>query len=74
MVETNPVIWYFCTQVERKGGIAVDSRLVFNDIADEYDKWRPTYAPELFADIMAYSGINQSSNVLEVGIGTGKAT
>jgi len=52
----------------------MDSRLVFNEIADEYDKWRPAYTPELYADIMAYSGINETSRALEIGIGTGIAT
>lgn len=47
----------------------MDSRLVFNNIADEYDKWRPTYVSELYADIMSYSGINEASRVLEnVGV------
>lgn len=46
----------------------------FNTVAAEYDKWRPTYVPELYEDIFAYKEINQASNVLEIGIGTGQAT
>jgi ubiquinone/menaquinone biosynthesis C-methylase UbiE len=49
-------------------------RLKFNEVASEYDIWRPTYVPELFADIIKFSGINQTSRALEVGIGTGQAT
>lgn len=46
----------------------------FNTIAEEYNKWRPTYVPELYNDIFSYKPINQLSNVLEIGIGTGQAT
>jgi ubiquinone/menaquinone biosynthesis C-methylase UbiE len=52
----------------------MELKLKFNEVAAEYDKWRPTYVPELFADIIKYSGINQTSRALEVGIGTGQAT
>lgn len=52
----------------------MDLRLKFNEVAAEYDEYRPTYVPELYADIMAYSNINQFSRVLEIGIGTGQAT
>ncbi len=46
----------------------------FNTVYSEYDKWRPTYVTKLYEDIFAYKQINQSSNVLEIGIGTGQAT
>jgi ubiquinone/menaquinone biosynthesis C-methylase UbiE len=46
----------------------------FNTAYLEYDKWRPTYVTELYKDIFAFKEINQSSNVLEIGIGTGQAT
>lgn len=46
----------------------------FNTVAEDYDKWRPTYVPELYKDIFTYKPINQLSNVLEIGIGTGQAT
>lgn len=48
--------------------------LTFNTVAAEYDKWREEYVPELFKDIFSYKQINESSNVLEIGIGTGQAT
>lgn len=46
----------------------------FNAIYTEYDKWRPGYVKELYDDIFEAKEINASSNVLEVGIGTGQAT
>lgn len=52
----------------------MDLRITFNEVPEEYEKWRPTYVPQLFADIMEYSGINQGSRALEIGIGTGQAT
>lgn len=52
----------------------MDLRLKFNEVAAEYDKWRPTYVPQLYTDIMDFSSINETSHVLEIGIGTGQAT
>lgn len=46
----------------------------FNSAYIKYDRWRPTYVKELYDDIIDAIEINQSSNVLEVGIGTGQAT
>jgi len=46
----------------------------FNSVYTEYDRWRPTYVKELYDDIFDVKEINSSSNVLEVGIGTGQAT
>ena len=46
----------------------------FNTVTAENDKWSPTYIPDLYEDIFAYKQINQASNVLEIGIGTGQAT
>lgn len=39
-----------------------------------YDKYRPTYVSELYSDMFKYADIPPSSNILEVGCGTGKAT
>jgi len=52
----------------------MDLRLIFNQITEEYDRWRPNYVEQLYTDIMDYSGINQDSRTLEIGIGTGQAT
>lgn len=46
----------------------------FDTVADEYDKWRPEYVPELYNDIFSYSNISPESCALEIGIGTGQAT
>lgn len=46
----------------------------FNTVCSEYDKRRPAYVQELYDDIFAAKGIDRSSNVLEIGIGTGQAT
>ncbi len=52
----------------------MDKRLVFNEIVDEYEKWRPDYVPELYNDLISYSGLKENNRALEIGIGTGKAT
>lgn len=52
----------------------MDLRLKFNEDETNYDKWRPTYVPELFDEIIRYSGINKGKQALEIGIGTGQAT
>ena len=46
----------------------------FNSVCTEYDRWRPNYVKELYDDIFNVKEITSSSNVLEVGIGTGQAT
>lgn len=47
---------------------------VFNDVAGVYDRVRPTYPDEMFADLVAITGLTQHSSILEVGCGTGQAT
>jgi SAM-dependent methyltransferase len=47
---------------------------VFNEVPELYDRMRPTYPDELFADLSSIAGIDDSSRVLEVGCGTGQAT
>ena len=46
----------------------------FDTVADTYEKFRPGYVPELYQTIFDYIPINQSSRVVEVGIGGGQAT
>ncbi|MBY6037804.1 class I SAM-dependent methyltransferase [Fictibacillus nanhaiensis] len=46
----------------------------FNDVADSYEKYRPTYPSQLFTDILHYSLIDPQDDILEIGCGTGKAT
>jgi SAM-dependent methyltransferase len=47
---------------------------VFNEEPELYDRVRPTYPDELYADLVAITGMDERSSVLEVGCGTGQAT
>ncbi|WP_319366973.1 class I SAM-dependent methyltransferase [Streptomyces scabiei] len=47
---------------------------VFNEVPELYDRVRPGYPDELFADLVAVTGMDDKSSVLEVGCGTGQAT
>lgn len=47
---------------------------VFNEVAELYDRVRPGYPDELFADLVAITGMGERSSVLEVGCGSGQAT
>jgi SAM-dependent methyltransferase len=47
---------------------------VFNEVPELYDRVRPTYPDGLFADLVAITGMDERSAVLEVGCGTGQAT
>ena len=51
-----------------------DLGLVFDEVPALYDRVRPAYPEELFSDLVALTGLNKKSTVLEVGIGTGQAT
>lgn len=52
----------------------MDFRKVFNEIPEEFDKWRPRYRGELFTDIIGYADVCPGKTVLEIGPGTGQAT
>jgi SAM-dependent methyltransferase len=47
---------------------------VFNEVPELYDRIRPGYPDELFADLTTITGLDPRSSVLEVGCGTGQAT
>lgn len=47
---------------------------VFNEVPELYDRVRPGYPDELFADLVSLTGMDERSSVLEVGCGTGQAT
>ena len=49
-------------------------RLVFGEVADLYDRHRPSYPTALVDDLLAESAIPEGGRALEVGAGTGKAT
>jgi SAM-dependent methyltransferase len=46
----------------------------FDTVAKKYEKMRPEYPAELYDDIFKVIKINESSNVIEIGIGGGQAT
>lgn len=52
----------------------MDLRLTFNEDALNYDRLRPSYADELFDDVIHFSDLNSSKSAVEIGIGTGQAT
>jgi len=52
----------------------MDLRFTFNEDVLNYDKMRPTYAKELYNDIIQFSNLNSNKTALEIGIGTGQAT
>jgi SAM-dependent methyltransferase len=54
--------------------MAREQRLVFGEVADVYERARPTYPPELFDAIIDITGVGPGDVVLEIGAGTGKAT
>ena len=51
----------------------MEKKLSFNENADNYDRLRPRYCQDLFADIAAYAGLQEGAAALEVGAGTGQA-
>lgn len=46
----------------------------FNTAAKLYERMRPGYLPELYADIFSYCPVGEGSKALEIGIGGGQAT
>lgn len=54
--------------------MARQRRLAFGDVADLYDRARPSYPPALIGDVLEYSCLRPGDLAAEVGAGTGKAT
>ncbi len=52
----------------------MEFRKVFDTIPEQFDKWRPRYCDEAFADIIRHSRLNEGKSALEIGPGTGQAT
>ena len=50
------------------------SASVFDQVAQSYDRYRPGYPVQLYSDLIELVGLTSRSKVLEVGVGTGKAT
>jgi SAM-dependent methyltransferase len=54
--------------------VARERRLAFGEVADLYDRARPTYPDALVDDVIAVAPLDGPARALEVGAGTGKAT
>ncbi len=52
----------------------MEYRKIFDTIPEAFDRWRPRYCPELFADLIDAAGIGPGKTALEIGPGTGQAT
>jgi SAM-dependent methyltransferase len=51
-----------------------EQRLVFGEIAAQYEEARPSYPAELFDAVMEFGSLSSGDHALEIGAGTGKAT
>ena len=51
-----------------------ERRLSFGSVAEQYDRHRPGYPPELVDDVLTYADAHAGDRALEVGAGTGRAT
>jgi SAM-dependent methyltransferase len=49
-------------------------RLIFGEVAELYDRYRPTYPVALVDELLAQADAVEGQRLLEVGAGTGKAT
>ena len=53
---------------------SVEFRRIFDTIPEQFDRYRPRYSAELFADLIAAAQVGPGRTVLELGPGTGQAT
>src|SRR5258708_12612059 len=51
-----------------------ERRLSFGEVAELYDRVRPSYPAELVDDVLSFSRAAAGDRALEVGAGTGRAT
>jgi SAM-dependent methyltransferase len=56
------------------GPMPREQRLVFGEVAETYDRHRPSYPDRLVDDLIEQARLDGGRAVLEVGAGTGKAT
>jgi SAM-dependent methyltransferase len=49
-------------------------RTVFDDVAEAYDRARPTYPAAVFDDLAGLAGLRPGARLVEIGCGPGKAT
>lgn len=51
-----------------------EQRLAFGQVAQVYDRVRPSYPPVVIDAVLDFAGVRYDGRILEVGAGTGKAT
>ncbi len=51
-----------------------EQRLVFGEVAEQYDRMRPGYPATMVDQVLEYARVDRGDPALEVGCGTGKAT
>ena len=44
----------------------MEFRKIFDTIPEQFDRWRPRYCAELFAELIAYAEIGPGKTVLEL--------
>jgi SAM-dependent methyltransferase len=49
-------------------------RATFEEVAELYDRVRPTYPQQVFDDLVALAQLPEAARIVEVGCGTGQAT
>jgi SAM-dependent methyltransferase len=49
-------------------------RATFEEVAELYDRARPTYPDELFDDLATLAELDETARIVEIGCGTGQAT
>jgi SAM-dependent methyltransferase len=54
--------------------VTLERRLIFGEVAELYDRSRPSYPAALVDDLIELAGLDGAVPVLEIGAGTGKAT
>lgn len=52
----------------------MEKRMTFNQGFDAYERQRSTYTQDIFNTLVAYTKLDESKKVLEIGSGTGQAT
>ncbi len=55
-------------------GQSREQRLVFGEVADLYERYRPGYPDALFDRIVEFASLSRGDRALEIGCGTGRAT
>lgn len=55
-------------------GVPHEQGLIFGEVAEQYDRARPTYPDALFDAVVEYGALRAGDDALEIGAGTGKAT